>query len=369
MGILLSRVKIKDMEQERPKMEYRNLGPSGLKVSVLSYGNWVTSNANAQETTNELVKRCWDLGINFFDTAEAYGAVNGEGEILLGNALKNLNVPRDELVVSTKIFFGGSGVNARGLSRKHVIEAGNNCLRRLQLDYADVIFCHRYDLATPIEEIVHGMNWLINSNKWFYWGTSEWSADEIRKAHAICERYGLIKPIVEQPQYNMIIRDKVESEFDELFEDFGLGTTVWSPLAGGILTGKYRGEVPEGSRLDTASEMVKSRMREWVGPENKEKTNKTLNSLEEIARSLGGSLPQLALAWIIYNKDISTAIFGASRVSQIEDNIGALNLYRKLTPELDKQINEILGNQPKPAIDYKNWAPKVPRRNVGILKK
>ena len=334
------------MESKSQEMEYRALGPSGLKVSVLSYGNWLTSNdPSVEEQTKACVKRCFEHGINFFDTAEVYGTPCGTAEIIMGNALKDLGVGREKLVVSTKLMKGGETINERGLSRKHVIEGVNNSLRRLQLDYVDVIFAHRPDHETPIEETVRAINWLIENGKAFYWGTSEHSAAEIQEIHAVCDRLGLIKPIVEQPQYSMLWRDRFELEYGSLFDTYGMGSTIWSPLAQGILTGKYNEGIPSGTRLDTNPGSIFGRY--FGDEEKKKKTISKLQGLSEVAKELNVSLAQLALGWTISNKDVSTAIFGATKVEQIDDNIKAVQVYKKITPEIFEKIEKILDNAPK----------------------
>eukprot|EP01017_Pseudomicrothorax_dubius_P045453 TRINITY_DN785_c0_g1_i2.p1 TRINITY_DN785_c0_g1~~TRINITY_DN785_c0_g1_i2.p1 ORF type:complete len:407 (-),score=145.77 TRINITY_DN785_c0_g1_i2:5-1177(-) len=346
--------------ESQPKMEYRTFPGTGLKVSVLSFGNCF--NLEKDNNLNEIVKKAWDLGINFFDTAEYYGKPRGRAEELLAIALKNLNVPREELVISTKIYWGpGSGINNVGLSRKHIIEGALNSLRRLQLDYADIIFCHRYDYDTPLEETVRAFNWLIQNNKTFYWGVSEWTADQIREAHAICERLNLIPPAIEQPQYSLFVRDNVEKTLAGFFAAGKLGTTIWSPLAGGVITGKYRNGIPEESRIGADPETQRF-YQLYLGPGNLEKTNQILDGLEAIAKELGYSLPIFAIAWTIVNKDVTTAILGASRPQQLEENIKALDLLRKWTPEIEKRVDAILGNAPANVLDPKNWQPKESRR-------
>ena len=234
----------------KPKMEYRYLGNSGLRVSVLSFGNWLNSNKPEDyEITRDAMKMCFEAGVNFFDTAEIYGF--GEAETIMGKAFQELGFKREEIVVSTKIFKIGTGVNDTFLSRKHIMEAISAQLKRLQLDYVDVLFCHRPDYETPLEETCRAMHSVIEQGKAFYWGTSEWTADRITKAIEICDKYGLHKPIVEQPQYSMLARQKFENEYRLVFQEYKYGTTIWSPLAGGILSGKYNdGNIPEGSRYD-----------------------------------------------------------------------------------------------------------------------
>ncbi len=229
-------------------MEYRRLGKSGLQVSALSFGAWVTFGKQADvDVALEMMQVAKDAGVNFFDNAEAYE--NGEAEVVMGAAIKRAGWKRSDLVVSTKIFWGGDGPNDSGLSRKHIVEGTDAALARLQMDYVDLIFCHRPDIHTPIEETVRAMSYIVNSGKAFYWGTSEWSAAQITEAYGIARREHLVPPSMEQPQYNMLIRERVEKEYAHLYEEFGLGTTIWSPLASGFLTGKYNDGIPEGSRL------------------------------------------------------------------------------------------------------------------------
>ena len=344
-------------------MEYRFLGNSGLKVSVLSFGNWLTNNdPGVLEQTIEIVKKCYDSGINFFDTAEGYGA--GEAERQLGIALQKLNVPRQNLVVSTKIFFGTSqAINGKGTSRKHLIEGLQASLKRLQLDYVDIVFAHRYDSETPLEETCRAFNYLIDKGLAFYWGTSEWSAEQIAKAMEICERLKLIKPIAEQPQYNIFVREKLEVEYAALFDQYKLGTTVWSPLAGGILTGKYNDEVPKESRIANADPFIKSFYDKiFFGEKIYEQRRKAMKEFEVLAKELECSQAQLGLAWVIYNKDVSTAMFGASKIGQVDDNIKALEISKKLSKETLERIEKIFETRPETSTNYKTWQPFPPRR-------
>jgi len=343
------------------KMIYRYLGKSGLKVSALSFGNWITQHeADSQTKSDAIIRKCYEGGVNFYDTAEGYGL--GIAEIVLGNSLKKLNVPREDLVVSTKMFFGGEGINSTGLSRKHIIEGVNKSLKRLQLDYVDVVFCHRPDYEVPLEETCVAMDSLIRTGKAFYWGTSEWPAQRIMEAYMICERLGLVKPVVEQPHYNMFTRQRFEVEYGVLFDNYRMGSTVWSPLAGGVLTGKYMNKVDGDTRYAQSTGRARDRMDVMIGPGKKEKTDEILRKLGEIAKGFDASLAQLALAWVLYNKDVSTAIFGASRESQVEDNLKAIDVLKKLTPEVMEIIEEILDNRPATDIDYRKWESFPPRR-------
>jgi len=340
----------------QPQMEYRRLGPTGLKVSALGFGNWLTSDKpDFQERTTEMIKKSYELGINFFDTAEVYGS--GEAEIAMGKAFKELNLPREQLVISTKIFWGGKGVNDVGLSRKHILEGTANCLKRLQLDYVDIIFCHRPDFETPLEETCRAFDYLINTGKTFYWGTSEWPADRISEAYRVCDRLGLHRPVVEQPQYSMIARERFEKEYAQLFSENQMGTTIWSPLAGGVLTGKYNEGIPEGSRFDSENPLLKSIFEKSFAPDKKEKTLKMLTSLGEIAKEIGCSQAQLALGWALANDNVSVCLFGATKIAQIEDNIKAIEVYPKLTPEILQKIETVLDNAPEPVFDFKNRRP------------
>jgi voltage-dependent potassium channel beta subunit len=293
-----------------------------------------------------LIKFAFEKGINFFDNAEGYG--RGEAEVVFGNTIKNNNLKREDIVVSTKIFFGagGWGPNATGLSKKHLIEGLNGSLKRLQLDYVDIIFAHRPDPEVPIEEVVRGFNFLINQGKAFYWGTSEWSSQQITEAHSVAQRLGLEGPVVEQPEYNLLNRDKLEKEYLPIFETYGLGTTIWSPLASGVLTGKYNNGIPEGSRAsgnDVWGKMVYDSLNSDEGRAKIEKVRK----LVPIAEKFGSTLPQLAIAWSIKNPNVSTAILGASRLEQLENNLKALEFVDKLTPEVLQEIEEIVNNKPQ----------------------
>ncbi len=337
------------------KMEYRYLGNSGLRVSVLSFGNW----EHDEKRTLECIKTCLNNGINFFDTAESYGL--GTAEIALGKALKELNVPREKIVVSTKIFRNGTDPNDSFESRKHIIEGTKLSLKRLQLDYVDVIFCHRFDRYTPLEETCRAMNYVINKGWAFYWGTSEWNADQIERAIKICEKLNLIPPIVDQCEYSMLERKKVDSEYSDLFKLYKLGTTIWSPLKGGILTGKYLNEIQEGTRL-FKHDFMKNRY-----DKEKDAINPKIQKLKEYAeKKIGCTLAQLAVSWVIANKDVSTCILGASKASQLEENFKSLELYKKLTPEILTEIENILDNCPTGEMDFRNRNQLNIRRNINL---
>lgn len=324
-------------------MEYRRLGKSGLKLSTLSLGSWVTFHQQIDDSKADmLMGMAYDRGINFFDNAEAYAM--GESEKMMGRVLKKKQWDRTSYVVSSKVFFGIHGEDnkptQRGLSRKHLVEACNEALQRLQTDYLDLYFCHRPDKETPIEEVVWTMNHLIQQGKILYWGTSEWSAAEIMEAFMVAEKYRLIGPTMEQPQYNLFERTKLEKDYLTIFKDVGLGTTIWSPLASGILTGKYNDGIPKGSRLD-------DKQMEWLKNNilNDDKIERVRN-LKKVADELGTSLATLSIAWTISNPNVTTTILGATKKEQLEENLKALEVYPKLTPDVKDRIDEIMGTKP-----------------------
>lgn len=324
-------------------MKYRHLGSSGLQVSELSFGSWVTFGTQiGEDVAYACMEAAYEAGVNFFDNAEGYA--DGESETMMGNVIRRAGWKRSDLVISTKIFWGGDGPNDRGLSRKHVIEGTEASLARLQLDYVDLLFCHRPDPATPIEETVRAMNYLIDRGKAFYWGTSEWSAEQLREAHEVARREHLIGPTMEQPQYNMFKRDRVEAEYARLYESFGLGLTVWSPLASGFLTGKYNDGIPGGSRLTV--EGYGYLRRELESAEGQEMIRK-VRLLSALADELKCTTAQLALAWCLKNDNVSTVITGASRPEQVEQNMKAGALVPKLTPAIMQRIEGILDNKPE----------------------
>jgi len=316
------------------RMEYRRLGRAGIKVSELSFGSWVTfGDQIGEQVAQDCMVAAYEAGVNFFDNAEGYAG--GKSETVMGNVFKKVGWRREDLVVSTKIFWGGPGPNDLGLSHKHIIEGVNNSLRRLQMDYVDLLFCHRPDPNTPIEETVRAMDIVIKQGKAFYWGTSMWSAAEILRADGIARQYGLTPPVMEQPVYSLLERDQVEKELAPVFREIGYGTTIWSPLASGVLTGKYNNGIPEGSRAAMQGyEWLKDSV---VNPENIEKVKK----LEPIAQELGVSLAQLAIAWCLKNPNVSTVITGASRAEQVTENMKALDVVPQLTPDLLEQIDGI----------------------------
>ena len=342
---------------DKTKMEYRYLGNTGLKVSVLSYGNWCEHDDDKR--TVECVKTSLEHGVNFFDTAEIYGL--GIAETTLGKALKELNVPREKIVVSTKIYKNGNDPNDTFQSRKHIVEGVRQSLKRLQLDYVDIVFCHRYDKFTPLEETCRAMNFVINQGWAFYWGTSEWRADQIERAIKICEKLNLIPPIVEQCEYSMLERKKVDCEYSDLFKMYQLGTTIWSPLKGGILTGKYLDGIPEGTRVGKMDFMKKLYEKE------KDNFNPKIQKLKDLAeKKMNCSLAQLAVAWVIANKDVSTCILGASKASQLDENFKALEIYKKLTPEILTEIETILDNCPNGEMDFRDRVQLNVRRNIDL---
>ena len=319
-------------------MKYRRLGKSGLQVSELSFGAWVTfAQQISNDTAAELMTAAYDAGVNFFDNAEAYAS--GQAETVMGNILRKKGWPRDTFVVSSKVFWGGDLPNQEGLSRKHVMEACHAALRRLQVDYLDLYFCHRPDPDTPIEETVRAMSDLIAQGKVLYWGTSEWSADSIMQAHDIARELRLVPPTMEQPEYNLFRRDKVEIEFAPLYEKIGLGTTTWSPLASGLLTGKYNEGDPGGTRISLPNYAW---LREQFENEEARQRLKKVKELAHVAGDLGATLPRLALAWCLKNPHVSSVITGASKPAQVKENMKAGELVGKLTPEVMRRIDKVL---------------------------
>ncbi len=316
-------------------MQYRHLGKAGIKVSELSIGSWVIWKQVDKRAAREILQAAWEAGVNFFDNAEAYAG--GESEIIMGQALRDLDLPREQYLISTKIFWGGKGPNDTGLNYKHVIEGVNNALKRLGLDYVDFVFAHRPDPETPVEETVWAFNQVIQQGKAFYWGTSEWSAAEILLANQIARENHLRPPSMEQPQYNLLHRERFEKEYAILYKELGYGTTIWSPLASGLLTGKYnQGSAPEGSRAQLEGYgWLKDRL---LDPAKLEVTRK----LGKVAEELGVSLAQMSLAWVLKNPHVSTVITGASRVEQVRENMKAVDVVPLLTDEVMAQIEGVL---------------------------
>jgi voltage-dependent potassium channel beta subunit len=319
-------------------MKYRNLGKSGLKISELSYGSWVTFSFQIDTSMAvEMMKIAYDKGVNFFDNAEAYA--HGESEEIMGKALKKLAFPRDTYCLSSKVFWGGELPTQRGLSAKHIYDACNAALKRMQVDYLDLFFCHRPDPETPIEETVRAMHSLILQGKIIYWGTSEWSADQIEMAYTISEQNHLTPPTMEQPEYNIFNRSKIENDYLDLFNDRGLGTTIFSPLASGILTGKYKNGIPDGTRVNiNGYEFLKDRLNSEKG----ETMLKITNDLEDVADSVGIPLVNLALGWCLQNKNVSTVILGASNPDQLRQNLRTIDYLDKFDASLMKKINDII---------------------------
>lgn len=324
-------------------MEYRRLGRSGLQLSVLSYGSWVTFHKQIDDSiADELMGIAYDAGINFFDNAEVYAL--GESEKMMGRVLKKKNWDRTSYIVSSKAYFGWRGKankpNQTGLSRKHLFEACTEALQRLQVDYLDLFFCHRPDTTVPIEEVVWTMHNLIQQGKVLYWGTSQWSGAEIMEAHRVANQFGLIAPVMEQPQYNMFERFKMEQDYLPVFQNAGLGTTIWSPLAAGFLTGKYSDGFPEGSRLGIKGfEWLKDR---WM----QEEKIKKVKQLSAFAAGKGVSLASLSIAWTIRNPNVTTAILGATKKEQLTENLKALEVLPQLDQQTMDEIDKILGNKP-----------------------
>lgn len=323
-------------------MEYRRLGKSGLQVSALSLGSWLTIGERSDDSIAEkLMTVAYENGVNFFDSAESYA--NGQSEIVIGGILKKKQWQRNSYIVSSKAFFGRGGElpTQKGLHRKHLVEACEGALKRLQVDYLDLYFCHRPDKQTPIEETVWTMHNLIVQGKILYWGTSEWSAQEITEAHMVAQRYNLIGPVMEQPQYNMLVRHRVEVEYDQLYKTVGLGTTIWSPLASGVLTGKYNDGFPADTRLGAEAPG-------WLKERSFAEGNlPRARKLAVLCKELGMSLPAVALAWCLKNPNVSSVILGASKVEQLKENFKALETQHLLTEEIMEKIEAALENKPQ----------------------
>ncbi len=324
-------------------MEYRRMGKTGLQLSALSFGSWVSFHKQIDDSiADELMGIAYDHGVNFFDNAETYAL--GESEKMMGRVLKQKNWDRTSYTVSSKVFWGWRGKenkpNQFGLSRKHIVEACNEALQRLQMDYLDLYFCHRPDKNAPIEEVVWTMHNLITQGKILYWGTSEWSGVEIMEAHRVAHQHGLIGPSMEQPQYNLFERNKLENEFLMIFNTVGMGTTIWSPLASGLLSGKYNNGIPEDSRYAlTGFDWLRDR---WM----KEDMLSKVRNLSNLADGLGIKMAQLSIAWCLMNPHVSTVILGATNKQQLLDNLGSLDILSKLTDDVMKQIEEIVQTKP-----------------------
>ncbi|MDP6916750.1 MAG: aldo/keto reductase [SAR86 cluster bacterium] len=319
-------------------MEYRKLGKSGLKVSELSFGSWVTFNTQVDtKLAEDMFKVCFDSGINFFDNAEGYD--RGKSEEVMGQALKSINEPRDSYCVSSKVFFSSSPnpkPTQLGLSKKHITEACHQAMKRLQVDYLDLYFCHRADPDTPIGETVWAMHNLITQGKVLYWGTSEWTAEEITEAYEFAEKNHLTPPTMEQPQYNLLDRKRFEVEYDPIFRRYQMGTTIWSPLASGALTGKYLDGIPDGSRATLKGyEWLKKHM---IDSERGQARMEKVRNLKPIADELGVSLSKMAIAWCLLNPNVSTVILGASKVDQLKENIESLEVVPLLTEDVQRKL-------------------------------
>lgn len=329
-------------------MEYRRLGRSGLKVSVLSLGAWVTYGGQVgEEAAYQCMLAAYDSGVNFFDNAEAYA--RGNAETVMGAVIKKAAWKRSDLIISTKLFWGGDGPNDCGLSFKHIYEGIHASLKRLQLDYVDLLFCHRPDKNTPIEETVWAMHQVIQQGKALYWGTSEWSAAQIMEAYGIARREHLIPPVMEQPEYNMFTRQRMETEYAPLYRSIGLGTTIWSPLASGLLTGKYNNGIPQGTRVTLEGY---GWLKEWFESDEVKQNIEKVKLLAQVAQDLNATMAQLALAWCLKNPNVSTAITGASRVEQVTENMKAIDLVPKLDDSVMQRIEDILKNKPSPEEDF-----------------
>ncbi|MGC8682938.1 MAG: aldo/keto reductase [Athalassotoga sp.] len=318
-------------------MEYRKVGKWGLKISELGFGTWLTFGPQLDvDRSKEIIREAFKNGINFFDTAEAYQG--GMAEYILSQALKEFK--REDLVVSTKIFWGGSGPNDLGLSRKHLIEGTENSLKRLQMKYVDLVYCHRPDPSVPMEEVVLAMDYIVRSGMALYWGTSEWSAQELEEAHRVCKEWKCVEPIVEQPQYNMLKRERVEKEYLPIYEKYGMGLTTFSPLASGFLTGKYNNGIPKGSRLDLFPDL-KKRFEEQgkLSGALVEKVEK----LGKVAKDLDIKLSQLAISWVLKNQHVSSVLLGVSNMDQFKENLSVIKSEKKLTEDVMKKIEEIIG--------------------------
>ncbi len=327
-------------------MEYRRLGKSGLKVSALSFGSWVTfgNQMNVDQALKSMTA-AYDAGVNFFDNAEVYA--HGQSEIIMGQALKKAGWRRDSYIISSKVMFGSiadAQPTQRGLSRKHIVEACHQAMERLQVDYLDLYFCHRPDPEVPMEEVVWSMTNLIQQGKVLYWGTSEWSAQQLMEAYSIARQYNLIPPTMEQPQYHMFHRRTMEVEYARLYEAIGLGTTIWSPLASGFLTGKYNDGILEGTRVSLAGYEW---LREMFESEEWQQRLVIVRQLTKLAEELGTTMARLAIAWCLKNPNVSTVITGASRVEQVHDNMKALDVMPQLTDEVMERIEGLLNNKPE----------------------
>ncbi|XP_075929022.1 voltage-gated potassium channel subunit beta-2 isoform X8 [Petromyzon marinus] len=332
-----------------PSMHYRNLGKSGLRVSCLGLGTWVTFGGQiTDEMAEQLMTIAYENGINLFDTAEVYAA--GKAEVILGNIIKKKGWRRSSLVITTKIYWGGKAETERGLSRKHIIEGLKTSLQRLQLDYVDVVFANRPDTNTPMEEIVRAMTYVINQGMSMYWGTSRWSAMEIMEAYSVARQFNLIPPVCEQAEYHLFQREKVEVQLPELYHKIGVGAMTWSPLACGIITGKYEDGIPMYSR---ASLKGYQWLKERITSEEGRRQQAKLKEILMVAERLGCTLPQLSIAWCLRNEGVSSVLLGASNTEQLIENLGAIQVLPKLTAQVVTELDSILGNKPYNKKDYR----------------
>jgi voltage-dependent potassium channel beta subunit len=323
-----------DLQRGKRAMNYRRMGSTGLRISEISLGAWLTFGEGIDdETARELMLHAYDQGVNFFDNADAYA--HGQAERVMGRILSEL--PRESVVVSSKVFWQTfEGPNGRGLSRKHIMESCEASLRRLDLDYMDLYFCHRYDPETPLDEVVRAMDDLIHQGKVLYWGTSEWRASQIANAHGIARQWGLFAPMVEQPHYNMLVREVVEEQLMPAADDLGFGLVTWCPLRSGLLTGKYSDGVPQGTRLDE---------HEWLRGILTEENREKVQQLEGVAADLGVSLPQLAIGWLLRMPQVTSVITGASRLDHLKENLCAIDIPEMLSPSMLERIDRILGHE------------------------
>ncbi|KAF6753341.1 voltage-gated potassium channel beta-2 subunit [Ephemerocybe angulata] len=336
-----------ELKYDPKNMVFRRLGNSGLRVPLFSLGGWLTLGGTVTgDPVKDIIKTAFDAGINMFDTAEGYA--DGQSELEMGRVLRELNIRRSDLIITTKIFFGTdkSGPNSTGLSRKHLIEGTRASLSRLGLSYVDVLFAHRPDPTVPIEETVRAFNWLIDQGLTFYWATSEWSARDIEEAHQVAARLGMVGPVAEQCQHHMFWRERPEAEYAPLYARYGMGTTTWSSLASGLLTGKYNDGIPEGSRFNQHSEFFKKTVQELESPEGKEKIRKVRELTKLANEELQTTPAALALAWVAASPNTSTVILGASSPEQVLENLKALEVLPRLTPEILEKVEAILGNKP-----------------------
>ena len=348
------------------KMPYVKLGNSGLKVSRFGFGTYGNKVQNTREEFQALIKACFEAGINFFDTAELYEA--GETEVELGIALRALNVPREDYVVATKLFYGKhtknvNSQNVMGTSRKHIIEGLDRSLKHLGMEYVDVLFCHRFDHTTPIEEVCFAMKTVIENGKCLYWATSEWPASRIMEAIHICDKIGAPRPVAEQAEYSMLVRKEMESSYIVFFDDYKYGSTIYSPLAAGVLTGKYNKGIPEGSRFNKHPDSLYW-LEDYLNDKNREEVIKKINLLDELAKSIGITLSQLALAFVLTNKDVDVCIFGATKLEQLKQNLETLEVVSKFDKTVNEKVEAILNNAPVSGFNNITWAPIAQRRTV-----